>query len=392
MEQEKAPIRILRVIARMNLGGPAHHVAVLSDGLDRRNYQTLLVCGLVGEGEEEHTDHDVRVQRLGSLGPDIRPFKDLLSLIQLIRIVRNFRPQIVHTHTAKAGLLGRCAALFAGRRRPVIVHTYHGHVLRGYFGPFLTRVFLILERALARGSDRLIGVSSATVDELVELGVAPRSKFAVVPLGLDLSGFLALAPEANDGLREEIGARPEDVLFTFTGRLVPIKRPDRMLRAVASARRGGAPIMVAVVGDGQLRDPMEALAAELGCKDAVRFLGYRRDTVRICAGSDAALLTSDNEGTPVSLIEAAAGGRPAVATNVGGVGDIVVDGAGILAPASDEAALARAIVDIASDSKRRRSMGAAAREHVRHNYDGARLVADVDKLYTQLLDERRRTG
>jgi glycosyltransferase involved in cell wall biosynthesis len=387
--QEKIPNRILRVIARMNLGGPAHHVAVLSDGLDPRDYQTLLVCGQVGEGEEEHTDHDVSVRRLRSLGPDIRPFQDLLSLIQLIRIVREFRPQIVHTHTAKAGLLGRCAALFAGRRRPVIVHTYHGHVLSGYFGPLLTRVFLILERALARVSDRLIGVSAATVDELVDLGVAPRSKFAVVPLGLDLSGFLDLPFEAGGDLREEIGAGPQDVVFTFTGRLVPIKRPDRMLRAVAAARRGGTPAVVAVVGDGELREPMEALAMELGCADAVRFLGYRRDTVRICAGSDAALLTSDNEGTPVSLIEAAAGGRPAVATNVGGVGDIVVDGAGILAPAFDESELARAIGELAADPARRRTMGAVAREHVRHRYDGARLVADMDKLYTLLLDERR---
>jgi glycosyltransferase involved in cell wall biosynthesis len=375
----------------MNLGGPAHHVAILSDGLDKRSYQTLLVCGVVGEGEEEHTDHDVPVRRLNSLGSDIRPLQDLISLIRLIRIVRNYRPAIVHTHTAKAGLLGRCAALFAGRRRPVIVHTYHGHVLRGYFGPLLTRLFLVLERALARVSDRLIGVSMTTVNELVELGVAPRSKFTVVPLGLNLSGFLALAPEPDSGPRQELGAGPEDVVFTFTGRLVPIKRPDRMLRAVASARRSGAQIVVAVVGDGELRGSMESLAAELGCAEAVRFLGYRRDTVRICAGSDAALLTSDNEGTPVSLIEAAAGGRPAVATAVGGVTDIIVEGGGILVPVSDETALALAIAEIAGDPALRRSMGAAAREHVRLRYDGKRLVADMEKLYSDLLHANGRS-
>lgn len=374
----------------MNLGGPAHHVAVLSDGLDGRGYQTLLVCGDVGAGEEEHTEHDVQVRRLHSLGPDIRPFQDLVTLIRLIRIVRAFRPAIVHTHTAKAGLLGRCAALFAGRR-PVIVHTYHGHVLRGYFGPLLTRFFLLLEQGLARVSDRLIGVSRTTVDELVELGVAPRSKFAVVPLGLDLSGFLALGPEPEDDPREEIGAGPDDVLFTFTGRLVPIKRPDRMLRALASARGAGARAVVAVVGDGELRPSMESLAEELGCADVVHFLGYRRDMVRITAASDAALLTSDNEGTPVSLIEAAAGGRPAVATAVGGVGDIVVDGGGILVPVSDEGALARAIAEVAAEPEPRRNMGAAAREHVRHRYDGERLVGDMEKLYSHLLDTDRRS-
>jgi glycosyltransferase involved in cell wall biosynthesis len=386
MAARNPPIRVLRVIARMNLGGPAHHVALLSRGLAERGYETLLVTGRVGAGEEEHTDLDgFRVRYLDRLGPKIRPLRDLLALVELIRVVRAFRPDIVETHTAKAGMLGRLAALLARRRRPVVIHTYHGHVLRGYFGRLKTGAFRAIERGLAKVSDRLIGVSTATVDELVELGIAPRSKFAVVPLGLELDPFLALGLSPNGNFREEIGAGSEEVLFTYTGRLVPIKRPELMLRALARAREGGTPARVAVVGDGLLRPQLEGLAQSLGCAGAVDFLGYRRDLARIAAGSDAALLTSDNEGTPVALIEAAAAGRPAVATAVGGVADIVVEGAGLLAPPGDESAIAAAIAQIAAERELRRSMGTRAREHVAERFTVARLLDDVDLLYSRLL-------
>lgn len=386
MPEENHPIRVLRVIARMNLGGPAHHVALLSGRLDRRRYETLLVSGRVGPGEEEHTGFDgVTVRYIDSLGPEIRPLQDIRALFALIRLIRAFRPTIVHTHTAKAGMLGRTAALLAPGPRPVVVHTYHGHVLRGYFGSLKSRAFRLLERALARVSDRLIGVSSATVEELVELGIAPRSKFTVVPLGLELEPFLALDLDPDPSLRQELGAGAGDVLFTYTGRLVPIKRPDVMLRAVAIARNGGAAVRVAVVGDGALRPELETLARELGCSDAVHFLGYRRDLARIAAGSDAALLTSDNEGTPVALIEAAAAGRPAVSTSVGGVSDIVVGGTGFLAPPGDCAAIAAHMARLAGDSSLRLSMGSRAREHVRKHFGAARLLVDIDALYSRLL-------
>jgi glycosyltransferase involved in cell wall biosynthesis len=386
MAARKPPIRVLRVIARMNLGGPAHHVALLSRGLAGRGYETLLVTGRVGAGEEEHTDLEgIEVRYLDRLGPEIRPLRDLVTLIELIRVVRSFRPDIVETHTAKAGMLGRLAALLAQRRRPVVIHTYHGHVLRGYFGRLKTGVFRAIERALAKISDRLIGVSTATVDELVEIGIAPRSKFAVVPLGLELDPFLALELVPDDSLREEIGAGAGEVLFTYTGRLVPIKRPELMLRALARARRDGAAARVVVVGDGLLRPQLEGLARDLDCAGAVDFLGYRRDLTRIAAGSDAALLTSDNEGTPVALIEAAAAGRPAVATAVGGVPDIVIEGGGLLAPAGDESAIATAIARLAAESELRREMGTCAREHVAARFTVARLLDDVELLYSRLL-------
>lgn len=380
---------MLRVIARMNLGGPAHHVSLLSGRLNPTRYETLLVTGNVGPGEEEHDEPGgVTVHRLPSLGPDIRPLQDIQALIALIRVVRRFQPAIVHTHTAKAGLLGRVAALFCPGRRPLIIHTYHGHVLSGYFGRLKTGVFRALERLLARVSDVLIGVSAATVDELVELGVGSRSKFRVIPLGLDLDAFLRLPQEPDPDLRAELGVSDDEVLFTYTGRLVPIKRPETMLRALAIARDRGVPARVAVVGDGELREEAEGLARDLGCSDWVHFLGYRRDLPRIAAASDAALLTSDNEGTPVALIEAAAAGRPAVATRVGGVPDIVLEGSGVVAPAGDEAALAAGMARLAESDEQRRLMGSRARDHVSARYSAERLLDDIDDLYAELCANR----
>lgn len=386
MSGTKTPVRVLRVIARMNLGGPAHQASLLNRKLDAERYETLLVCGRVGPGEQEHRGQgNGRIHRLDSLGPQIRPIEDLRSLIALMRLMRSFRPGVVHTHTAKAGMLGRTAAVLTPGPRPVIVHTFHGHVLRGYFGRGKSSFFRKVERMLARVSDRLIGVSEATVEELVELGVAPRAKFSVVPLGLELEPFLALGPDPTDELREEIGAPADEALFTFTGRLVPIKRADIMLRALALARQSGAPARVAIVGDGDIRPRLEALARELGCAGAVHFLGYRTDLARIAAGSDAALLTSDNEGTPVALIEAAAAGRPAVATDVGGVSEIVVEGSGLLAPAGDAEMLSSHIARLAGDASMRRRMGARARDHVAHRYGAPRLLSDIDSLYSRLL-------
>lgn len=387
MPAEKPPVRVLRVIARMNLGGPAHHVALLSERMDRHRYESVLATGNVGRGEEEFP-LDSPARRIRSLGPDIRPVEDLKALFALIRLIRSFRPDIVETHTSKAGMLGRTAALLAMRPRPILVHTFHGHVLRGYFGALKTGTFRWIERTLARATDLLIGVSAATVEELVQLGIAPRSKFRVLPLGLDLEPMLGLPAAPQGPFRDEIGATSDETVFTYTGRLVPIKQPESMLRAAALARRQGAAVRVAVVGDGELRPRLEELARELGCAEAVSFVGYRRDLPTIAQGSDAALLTSANEGTPVALIEAAAAARPAVATDVGGVRDIVVEGAGLLAPPGDERALAEQMVRLASEPELRRQMGERAREHVRRRFAVSRLIEEMEAIYSTLLARR----
>lgn len=372
--------RVLRVIARMNVGGPAHNVSILGGRLDARGYESLLVSGRVGCGEAS-ADHlaarrGARLRTLATLSPEVRPLDDLRALVSLMRIVRSFRPAIVHTHTAKAGFLGRAAALLAARPRPVIVHTYHGHVLSGYFGPARTAVYRALERLCARFSDALVGVSQQTVDELVGHGVAPRERFRVVALGLELEPFAALEPPArSDG----------ELTVVIAGRLVPIKRVELALEAVARARAAGAPLRLVVAGDGELRGELEAAAARIGLAEACEFTGFVDDMPELVARADIALLTSDNEGTPVALIEAAAGARPAVATDVGGVREVVGPETGRLCPAGDAGALAAALAELAADPALRARLGARARERALARYGADRLVGDVDRLYRELL-------
>jgi glycosyltransferase involved in cell wall biosynthesis len=383
---------VLRVIARLNMGGPAHHVGLLGSMLDSERYETLLLHGDVGMGEASLEDsvraRGASLAQVPGLRPEVRAHDDLRALASLVRAVRRLRPDIVHTHTAKAGMLGRLAAVLARGPRPEVEHTYHGHVLEGYFGPVSNAAYRGLERQLGRISDALIGVSSATVEDLVRLGVAPRSKFRVIPVGLNLEPFLSALPAAGQAFRREMGVGADDVLLTFVGRLVAIKRVDLLLRAVARARELGAPIRLAVVGDGALRPRLERLAAEVGVHDHVCFAGYRTQMVPVTAAADIAVLTSDNEGTPVSLIEAAAAETPAVATTVGGVPDVVTPETGVLVPPRDAERLAQGIVALAADPARRATMGEQARRRVTRRFSAARLVSDVDSLYTELLRAR----
>jgi len=376
----------------MNVGGPAYHVSLLSGRLPKDRYETLLVAGNVGQGEASFAGlarfYGAELRLLDALGPELRPLSDLRALRDLIRLMRSFRPDIVHTHTAKAGALGRLAARIALGGRPLVVHTYHGHVLTGYFGAAKTLAFRWVERILGLITDRLVGVSQSTVDDLVRLRIARRNKFTVVRLGLDLDRFLTIEPEDGTAFRQEIGAGKEECVALSVGRLVPIKRIDIALQAVAHARSCGAPVFLVVVGDGQLRGSLERMADRFGIRNAVRFLGFRNDLDRVVAGSDIALLTSDNEGTPVALIEAAAGALPSVATAVGGVAEIVTAATGRLAPAGDVLGIGDALANLAGDAELRARLGAAGRAHVRSAYAAERLLHDIDDLYSSLIARR----
>ncbi|HEY8548399.1 MAG TPA: glycosyltransferase [Vicinamibacterales bacterium] len=383
-------IRVLRVIARLNVGGPAIHATLLTERLDPSRYESVLVAGTEDDTEGNYLDlHGLsigRLVRVPELGREIRGGQDVRALGALLRLMREVRPHVVHTHTAKAGTLGRLAAFF--RRVPVVVHTYHGHVLQGYFSPAKTRVFVGIERALARVSDELVAVSPRVREDLLRLGIGRPDHFSVVPLGLDLDRF-AQAERLRGELRRELGVGADQPLVGIVARLVPIKAHEVFFEAARLLSARCPVVRFVIVGDGERRAELEALAARLEIAPRVFFLGWRGDLDRIYADLDLVALTSRNEGSPVALIEAMAAARPVVATRVGGVPDVVEDGrTGRLVPADDPPALAAVMESLLTDPEARDRLGAAARPAVLSTFGAARLVDDIDRLYTRLLGGR----
>jgi glycosyltransferase involved in cell wall biosynthesis len=389
------PIRVLRVIARLNVGGPALHVTYLARGLAGRGYETTLVAGDVGRGEASMAfvadRAGVDVVRLRGLSRELSPLRDAVAAWRLARIIRKVRPDVVHTHTAKAGAVGRTAALLAGPRKPVVVHTFHGHVLRGYFGRAGTLVFRAIETVLARVTDRLVAVSPEVRDELVSLGVARQERFSVIRLGIELEPRVAFDGNLAE-IRRRHGIGAETFVVGWFGRMTAVKRTDDLLRTLATLRERGVDALLLLVGDGDDRERLEQRAHDLGLARTCLFLGYQEDVATWYAVCDAIALTSASEGTPVTIIEALAAGRAVVATSVGGVPDVVDEGeTGFLVPPGDTEALAARLELLARDPERRAEMGRMGRERVLRRYAVERLVDDVDVLYRELLDTRSPT-
>jgi glycosyltransferase involved in cell wall biosynthesis len=384
----REPIRVLRVIARLNIGGPAIQAISLTALMQDRGYATRLVRG--SESADEGTMDDL-AQGMGVAPTLVASMRrdpglgDLRALAELVRIARRDRPALVHTHAAKGGTLGRVAVMLAfPRRRPVVVHTFHGHSLTGYFSSRTAQLYRRIERFLARRTDVLVAVSEEVRDDLVALGVAPFEQFEVVRLGLDLSAFTDDADRQarRTALRTEWGVGDADVV-TLVARLVPIKRVDRFLETAALLRDRPNTRFV-VIGDGELRSELEASEPARALGDRLVWAGFRRDIPDVCFASDVVVLTSDNEGTPVSLIEAQAAGTPVVSTNVGGVRSVVLDGeSGLLA--DDPTALAAAVSSLLDDPERAAAMAARGRQHVLATFGVERLVDDLDTLYRRLL-------
>jgi glycosyltransferase involved in cell wall biosynthesis len=385
-------IRVLRVIARLNMGGPALHVAYLTEGLATRGYETTLVTGSLARGEESMAfvaeEKGAQIVRIPQLSREISPVYDVVSVARLVSLIRELRPHVLHTHTAKAGAVGRIAARLAGDARPpVVLHTFHGHVLRGYFDPLRTAVFRGLEQTLARISTALIAISPEVRDDLVRLGVAPASKFALVRLGVELDRRLAEDDAAARArLRRLFGIPDGRFVVGWVGRMTGIKRTDDVLEAFARLRAKGVDAVLCMVGEGPDRDAVERRAHALGIARDCLFPGYQREIGPYYALFDAFLLTSANEGTPVTAIESLASGTPVVSTRVGGVPDVVRDGLdGILVPPADPDATAGALAELARDPELRARMGASGRQHVVRKYAVERLVEDIDLLYRSLL-------
>jgi glycosyltransferase involved in cell wall biosynthesis len=392
-------MRVVRIITRLNVGGPSIQAIALSDHLTARGVETLLVHGRLGDGEGDMRyllPTDVETRYLPALRRRVAPLHDALALARILRILRASRPHIVHTHMAKAGTLGRLATAIYNRTRgrgaPArVVHTYHGHVLEGYFGSQTTTFFTRAERQLARLTDAIVAISPRIKNELVnQFRIGHADQYRVVPLGFDLNELMAIDDDArlrarasySSGLDIAAGAH----VVTTVGRLTAIKQHRLFLAAAQKIAEHDPSAIFLIAGDGELRSELERLARQLGIGERTRFLGWRRDLATIYAATDVFLLTSRNEGTPVALIESLAAGVPGVSTDVGGVRDVIGgEAVGLLAPFGDAGALAQHVATLLADPVRRRAMGALGRRAVVARYHIDRLINDIESLYHELL-------
>ncbi|MCF8066044.1 MAG: glycosyltransferase [Desulfarculaceae bacterium] len=407
------PRRVLRIITRLNVGGPARHVAWLMQGTDSTRFQQTLAAGRVHRGEDdlgpELRDQGLVWRDLPRLGRSINPRDDLAALLAILRLLIEIKPHILCTHASKAGLLGRSAALIyrpvaalAGWPRLRCVHTFHGHTFHSYFSPVKTRLFLAVERFLARWATwRIVTISPLQYREIVEtFGVGRPDQVVVVPLGIDLEPFAE--PEAGRRrFRAELGIADGELVVGAVGRVAPVKNYGMFLHAAAALSKQ-APELFArcrfmIIGGGS-EGEMIALreqAQKLGLERRVSFLGSRGDREAFFPGLDLLLLTSNNEGTPLAILEGGACGLPVVATEVGGVPDLLgaatqdlgggptLRERGITAPAGEAEALARALALLLGDRERAALLGGALKQYVLQNHSKSRLVSDIERLFDQ---------
>ncbi len=374
------PAPVVRIIARTNVGGPALQVTALMRHLPVGDYPQTLLRGQCAVDEDDYLDlvaTDVPSTLVPGLGRSVRLLGDLRALVFIARELRRIRPAIVHTHTAKAGVLGRLAAVVA--RVPVRVHTFHGHVLHGYFGSVVTRAVALVERVLARTTTHIVAVGEQTLADLVAARIARPERSSIIAPGVDEGRPIAAADaRAALGLDHLAG---DAQLVVFVGRLTAIKRPERFCELARSLATSHPHVHFAVAGDGALRGELEAAAPT-----NVTFLGMCDDITVVMRAADLIVLTSDNEGMPVALIEAAMHGVPAVTTDAGSVRQVVLDGeSGVVVPMGDAEALRTAVAAVLDDPARRSAMGAAGKCHAQRHFSSQRLVDDYRRLYDTLL-------
>jgi glycosyltransferase involved in cell wall biosynthesis len=374
------PIRVMRIIARMNIGGPAVQVSGLMRGLDPKAFEHRLYTGFCSPEEEDYLKTvamDVHATYINGLGRRISLSDDLKAFFHLVREIRSFKPHIIHTHTAKAGFLGRVASIVS-MQPSIRIHTFHGHLLSGYFGAYKRELVIAAEKFLAIFSHQLLAVGERVRQDLLAEKIGRIEKFAVMPPGLELGRL-----PSKETAREFYGLTDSTLQCAFIGRVTKIKRPDRFLEVVNEILNEGVPIEFLIAGDGEL------LAS---CREQIRLdklpvkvLGWQSDIRMVLSAADIVVLTSDNEGTPLSLIQAGMAGLPVVSTNVGSTSEVVIDGqTGILTSLRKED-IAMAIVKLASDPKLRLKMGNEAKIFTLANFGVSRLVQNHEELYIKLL-------
>ena len=407
-------MKIVRIIARLNVGGPARHVVWLTKGLQDNEFQSILIAGMVPKGEEDMRyiaeANGVTPIFIAEMSRELS-FRDIVSLYKIYGHIKKEEPDIIHTHTAKAGTLGRLAALFyrwltwrtfAGRPRKVrIIHTFHGHVFHSYYGMWKTRIFIAIEKILARiATDKIIAISPQQFREIHgAFGIGRAAQFEVVPLGLDLEPFIK-ARAMREAFREEIGVNDDEMLIGFVGRLTEIKNVSLLLQVAhfcGKKTKNEIPkLRFVIAGDGHLRQSLENEAYELGVDQFVTFLGNRTDTESIYAGIDIIALTSLNEGTPLSLIEGMASAKAVVSTAVGGVVDLLgeieqqhdgfaVRRRGVTVESKSAQGFLEGLIYLLKNKELRDNLGKHGKHFVEAEFCKERLIRDMKAVYRNLI-------
>lgn len=389
--------RVLRIINRLNLGGPTYNAAYLTKYMEPQ-YETLLVSGMKEESEESS---EYIVENLGikpvympEMYRELNPFKDYKSYYRLRKLIDEYKPDVVHTHAAKAGAVGRLAAIHSGVK--VIVHTFHGHVFHSYFNPAKTRMFIEIERYLAKRTTAIVTLSDIQKSELVDtFKIAPANKFEIVPLGFDLRRFEDGKEEKRKRFRTMYNIGDDEIAIGIVGRLAPVKNHPLFLNAIKQvAEQTQQKLRVFIIGDGEERPKLEVLVQSLqlsftatkGEKALITFTSWIKDIDVSNAGMDVIVLSSDNEGTPVSLIEAQASAKPIVSTNVGGIENVVLTNeTALLSERGNTQQLAQNILALTENAQLRHAMAQKGSDHVREKFSYTRLCSDMIQLYDRLL-------
>jgi glycosyltransferase involved in cell wall biosynthesis len=375
-EDNHMATKVIQIIARMNVGGPAVIVADLMRGLDSSKFEQTLITGYCADNEADYLETvatDIPAKRIAGLGRSVSLFADARAFLALVLLIKREKPDVIHTHTAKAGVLGRLAAILAGGDA-LRVHTFHGHLLHGYFDGWKTQLVIAIEKFLATRTDVLVAVGNQVKEDLLKAGIGKRDQYKVFFPGLP-------APELFDksDARKNLGLAEQAIYCTFVGRLTQIKRPDRLLDVAAACVARDLDLRFLVAGEGELFAESKSRAARENLP--ITFLGWRTDIDQLFAASDIAILTSDNEGVPLTLIQAAFAGIPIVAPKVGSISDIVVDGETGFLTSAQPGAMASAISALVTDEDLRYELGSVGKAHAEKYFSLAKSLADHASLY-----------
>lgn len=379
----ESPIRVMRIIARMNVGGPAVQVSGLMRGFNTVDFDHRLFTGYCAADEADYLETvatDVQAIRIDGFGRRVSLGGDVKAFISLISEIRSFKPHVIHTHTAKAGFLGRIASIIS-LQPSIRVHTFHGHLLNGYFGSFKRSLVVMAEKILAMFTDQLLAVGDKVRQDLLNVGIGKKEKFGLMPPGLVINKL----PTKDESLKS-FGLSNSRIQCAFIGRITQIKRPDRFLDVVSEVKKRGIDLDFFMAGDGEL---LEGCRKRISEQDLpVTVLGWQSDIEKVLSAADIVVLTSDNEGTPLSLIQAGMAGLPVVTTNVGSVPEIVLEGVSGFVTHLDVQEIANALEKLATDKALRERLGLAAQEFTLANFGVERLVHDHEELYKKLLASR----